>query len=159
MRNITKKILISIGTILLVTLFIMEYLDTKSIVDAFFNISIETISDFGEIESILSISGILCIIIGILSKNDFNKEKTKDSKKLIMKYKILKWLGFLPFIAIVSIGVFSSIVGFSFMFSTSYGIAAFFESILIISLFIWPLYIIGIVLIIYSKKKITNLNS
>lgn len=50
----------------------------------------------------------------------------------IMEYKILKWLGFLPFIAIVSIGLFSSIAGFSFMFSTSYGIVAFFESILII---------------------------
>ena len=86
----SKPILISIGSILLVSLFILEYLDTKSIGDAFFNVSIETISDFGEIESILSISGILCIIIGILSKNDFNKEKTKDSKKLIMKYKILK---------------------------------------------------------------------
>ena len=71
----SKSILISIWTILLVTLFIIEYLDTKSIVDAFFNISIETISDFDEIESILSISGILCIIIGIFSKNDFNKEK------------------------------------------------------------------------------------
>ena len=154
MKKIIQKLLIIIGIILLMSLFIVEYMDTKSIINAFFTISLNTVLEFGKIESLLSILGILCIIIGIFSKENLNRN---NSNKSLMKYKILKWIGIFPFIAILCIGLFSMINGFSFMFSTSYGISAFFESIMIISLFIWPLYIIGIALIIYSKKKITNI--
>ena len=154
MKKIIQKLLIIIGIILLMSLFIVEYMDTKSIINAFFTISLNTVLEFGKIESLLSILGILCIIIGIFSKENLNRN---NSNKSLMKYKILKWIGIFPFIAILCIGLFSMINGFSFMFSTSYGISAFFESIMIISLLIWPLYIIGIALIIYSKKKITNI--
>ena len=39
---------------------------------------------------------------------------------------------------------------------TSYGVDAFLGSILVLSLFLWPLYIIGIVLIIKSSSKIRS---
>ena len=60
----------------------------------------------------------------------------------------------ISFIFAFCMGMFYSITGFSFLFSTSYGISAFFESILVYSFLFWPLYIVGIIIILKSSEKI-----
>ena len=68
-------------------------------------------------------------------------------------------LGLLPFVGILGFAIFSAINGFSFLFSTSYGFDAFGGVILIYSILFWPLYIIGLVLIIKSIQKLKQLKS
>lgn len=74
--------------------------------------------------------------------------------KKVVFYKILIILGCLPFVGILCFAIFSSIYGFTFLYSTSYGFDAFLGSILLPSLFLWPLYIIGIALITIGSLKI-----
>lgn len=82
-----------------------------------------------------------------------NKEilNEANNNNLVRKYKVLRILGSLPFIEILCYAFFSAIYGLTFLYSTSYGFDAFLGSIVLSSLFIWPLYIIGIVLIIIGS--------
>ena len=69
-------------------------------------------------------------------------------------WKILLFIGMLPFLIVLGMGVFNSIFGFTFMFDTSYGINAFLDTLLIITFLFWPAYLVGIVLIIISSVNI-----
>ena len=73
------------------------------------------------------------------------------------KYKLIKIIGFLPFIGTIIYGIFCMFFGFTFLFNTSYGLDALFESIFIMLTKIWPMYIIGIIIIIISNKKLKQL--
>jgi len=94
----------------------------------------------------------LLLILGLIIKKDNNKNP-------IEKYKKLRILGYLPFIGVLCFGIYSAIVGgvgFPTSYSDSTWIEDFLGSIFIISLFVWPLYIIGFFLIIKSSSKIKN---
>ena len=160
-KKLLKFILIAIGIILLLITFILYLIDTGNVLDAFIFIALEGILDFGEIESILTILGLICLIVGLMMQSNKNNNifTEENSKKHKIKYQILKISGYLPFIGILCCGIYHSIVGFSIFFSDAdYGVSAFLASILMFSLFIWPLYIIGIILIIKSSKKLKELN-
>ena len=155
-KRILKKFLIIIGLILLGLNFIICLINSGEVFETLFDIVFETFVEFGELESILSISGITLLTFGILIKNENASNETKNDKKAVRKYKLLRILGYMPFIGILIFATYSAISGISFLFSTSYGFDAFLGSILLLSLFLWPLYIIGIILIIKSSSKIRN---
>lgn len=155
-KNLIKKILIISGLLIILGVYITFVLDTFSFIDALIEMIVTIGIDIDEIESILTILGLILLIIGIFIKNDTEKEISdcgnKKGKKV--KYMILLILGLLPFVGILGFAIFSAINGFSFLFSTSYGFDAFGGVILIYSIFLWPLYIVGLVLIIKSIQKL-----
>lgn len=152
-KKFLKRYLIIIGLILLFVNFIICFIKEGDIFFALFTMAFETFAEFGELESILSILGTIFLVLGLIIKQE-NEPKTLNNENSIVKYKILRVLGYLPFIGILCFSIYSSICGFSFLFSTSYGMGAFFGTIFLISLFIWPLYIIGAIIIIKSSSKI-----
>ena len=157
-KNLLKKILIIIGLALLLYNLSMFSLETSNIFEAFVFMTMETFLEFGEIESLFTIFGTLFLLVGISLKKEESTVPTEiNYKRLKIKYNLLKFLGFLPFVAILCIGIFCAFSGFSFFFSTSYGISAFFSSIFLFSLLVWPFYIIGAVLIIKSSQKLKEL--
>lgn len=91
------------------------------------------------------------------NKAVINSDNTKYSLKKMMIYKILLGIGILPFILIIGFGLFSMIFGFTFFFTTNYGIGAFFESIFFAGLIYWPILLIGLIFIIISKYKLVKL--
>lgn len=152
-KKFLKRYLIIIGLILLFVNFIICFIKEGDIFFALFTMAFETFAEFGELESILSILGTIFLVWGLIIKQE-NVPKTLDNKNPIVKYKLLRVLGYLPFIGILCFATFSSICGFSFFFSKSYGLDAFFGTIFLMSLFIWPLYVIGAIIIIKSSSKI-----
>ena len=103
--------------------------------------------------------GPLLITIGLIidtkNKNDINNEFNIKIK--MRKYKILRIIGLFPFIIVICSGTFSMFNGYCFFYSCSYGLDALFETILLTSWIVWPLYIIGIILIVNSNKKLKEL--
>ena len=77
-----------------------------------------------------------------------------DKKKNKTIWKVLLALGILPFILVLCIGIYSSIFGFTFLGTTDVGVDAFIGSIFILSFLYWPIYIVGIFLIIISIVKL-----
>lgn len=152
-KKFLKRYLIIIGLILLFVNFIICFIKEGDIFFALFTMAFETFVEFGELESILSILGTIFLVLGLIIKQE-NVPKTLDNKNPMVKYKLLRVLGYLPFIGILCFATFSSICGFSFFFSRSYGLDAFFGTIFLMSLFIWPLYVIGAIIIIKSSSKI-----
>ena len=73
-------------------------------------------------------------------------------KKKNIIWKLLFIVGLIPFIIILVKGVYSAINGLSCIDDCipTYGIKAFIDTIKLYSLFLWPTYIVGIVLIIVS---------
>ena len=112
---------------------------------------------FEPFENITFILAIILLIIGICI--EIPKTEINNNDKKILKYKILRAIGYLPFIGIILFGIFSMFNGFDFMFSTSRGIDAFIGTIIIWSIIIWPLYIHGLILIIKRNNKIKNFSS
>lgn len=84
-----------------------------------------------------------------------NKEK-KTKKKII--WKILLFIGTLPFVIILVMSIINAINGFEFLFSTSYGWEAFIGTAVIYSFLFWPAYIVGILLIILSIIMLVRLS-
>ena len=152
-----KRFLIIIGAILLLSNFIICLIDDGDILGALVAMTFETFVDFGELESILSILGMTFLFFGLIIKQEDVPQIAENNKNSIVKYKILRFLGYIPFIGILCFAIYSSIFVFSFLFSTSYGLEAFLETIFLFSLFIWPLYIIGAIIIIKSSSNIKNL--
>lgn len=80
----------------------------------------------------------------------------KRSKKTI--WKILLFCGFIPFIIPIFLGIGSTIFGHAglcfFGCEKVYGIKAFLESIYLYSYLLWPSYIIGLLLIVFSTIKL-----
>jgi ribulose-phosphate 3-epimerase len=74
--------------------------------------------------------------------------------KKILIYKILLGIGLTPFILLLLGGIFSSIFGFTFFFSTGYGFEAFFAFVSIIGWLCWPILLIGLILSIFSGIKL-----
>lgn len=139
--------------------FVICFIDSGEIFEALITMALETFVEFGELESILSILGVIFLSLGLLIKKENISNTVVNIKNSIVKYRILRIIGYVPFVGILCFASYSAIYGFSFFFSTSYGFHAFFGSILIFSLFfLWPLYIIGIIIIIKSSSKIKNLN-
>ena len=157
-KKFLKRFLFIIGLILLFVNFIICFINERDIFFALFTMAFETFAEFGELESILSILGTIFLGLGLIIKQENEVQTVDNNKNLIVKYKILRALGYLPFIGSLCFAIYSSIFGFSFLFSTSYGIEAFFGTIFLISLFIWPLYIIGAIIIIKSSSKINDFN-
>lgn len=155
MKNL-KRFLIITGLILLLLNFIICLNDEGDIFFALFTMVFETFVEFGELESILSILGTIFLVLGLIIKKENATKVVDNNKNSIVKYKLLRALGYLPFIGILCFAIFSSICGFSFFFSRSYGLDAFFGTIFLMSLFIWPLYIIGAIMIIKSSSKIND---
>lgn len=155
-KKFLKRFLIIIGLILLLSNFVICFIRDGDIFGALFAMIFKTFVEFGELESILSILGTIFLVWGLIIKKENVPETVDNNRNSIVKYKILRFLGYLPFVGILCFAIYSSICGFSFLFSTSYGLDAFFGTILLISLFIWPLYIIGAIIIIKSTSKINN---
>lgn len=106
-------------------------------------------------ENIPFVIAVILLLIGIFI--DATDKKINENAKL-RKYKILKIIGYIPFIIVILYGIFRSFTGFDFFLKTTYGLPAFFGSIFILSiLFMWPFYIIGIALIVKSKKLIKQI--
>ena len=160
-KNLIKKILIISGLLIILGVYITFVLDTASVIDGFIMMIIGIGIDLDEIESIITIIGLILLLIGIFIKTDTEKEISicGNKKRKTAKYIILLILGLLPFVGILGFAIFSVINGFSFLFSTSYGFDAFGGVILIYSILFWPLYIIGLVLIIKSIQKLKQLKS
>ena len=137
-----KTILITISIIWI----IIEILLEGSLIDKIAN------TGFEPLENITFILAIILLVVGISIK----VPKLQENNNII-KYKILRVIGYFPFIGILLFGIFSMFNGFTFAFDTSYGITALIGAIVFSSIFIWPLYIIGIILIIISNKKIKQL--
>lgn len=155
-----KKGLILVGVIILSINFINACMMEERIFSGLAKMVIDTIIEFGEIESLTNIFAVICLVSGILIKVDQKDDAKIYNEEYVSKYKKYKWLrilGTLPFIGVIGLGIFCAFRGFSFIFNSSYGLEAFIESILLISIFIWPLYIIGLVIIIITTRKIKNL--
>lgn len=108
---------------------------------------------FEPFENITFILAIILLVIGICIEIP-KKEINHNNNRKIHKYKILRIIGYTPFIGILLFGIFSMFNGFDFMFSTSHGIEALIGTIIILSIIIWPIYVVGIILIIVSNNKI-----
>lgn len=85
---------------------------------------------------------------------DINKIKKKK-----MLYRILLGIGILPFICLLIWSLILSFLGFEFLFSITYGIQAFYESIIIYGIVFSPILIIGLILIIVSIVKLKKLKN
>jgi len=155
-KTVLKKISLITGLILLGINFIIYLINSINVIEALYNMIFETFAEFGELESFLTILGIFLLSFGLLLENN-NMLNEKNNNKIIRKYKILRFLGCLPFIGILFFAIFSAIYGLTFLYSTSYGFDAFFGTLLLSSLFLWPLYIIGIFFIIISSLKIRKI--
>ena len=140
-----KKILLITISIIWI---IIEILIEGSIIDKVMN------TGFEPFENITFILAIILLVIGISIENP----KSIKNKKIPI-YKFLKIIGYSPFIGILLFGIFSMFTGFTFAFDTSYGISALIGTIFFSSIIIWPLYILGITLIIVSNKKIKQLTN
>lgn len=168
-KSLIKKILIATSIILYIIIAIttmdssVKYSD--DIVSLLANSFTEGILNFG----IKDIIALVLLFLGICIKTDNkavvaengkyeetevdnNKEEKKPKKN--RKWKILLFIGTLPFIIIIGISIFSMFNGFTFMFDTTHGLEAFCDSMLILSFLFWPTYIIGAVLIILSIIKL-----
>ena len=150
MKNRLKKFLIITGFLLLFIYFFIGLKQGNDIGEALLSI-LFFILEIGDSENLLVLLGVSFIFIGFVIPNENSNAKKLGSKR---KYQILRILGYLPFIFAFCTGIFYSITGFNFLFSTSYGISAFFESILVYSFLFWPLYIVGIIIILKSSEKI-----
>lgn len=153
-KKILKRSLIIIGFLLLfINLAILKtkYPYYHGILELIVLLGDVITEYIGECESILSILGFLCLFIGILINSH-----DSDSNKKKLYYKIHLIVGLLPFIGVIIYGIFSAINGFTFIYSTSYGLEAFSCTVIIMSLLIWPYYIIGLALIIKGIFKIKS---
>lgn len=74
-----------------------------------------------------------------------------------MKYKIMILIGTLPFIGVLLIGIINIFYGFHFLYTVEYGLKAFRDTLFIYSIIFWPLYLIGLGLIIYAIIKLRKL--
>lgn len=163
MKNTIKKILIILG------IAITAYSILHCLIEASFDIT-RAIDYYFEYYlgivilnpiSLITILGPIMIIIGtFLDTNDKNIQKNKEEvEKQTKKYRTFILLGYLPFLGVISYGFFSMLTGFSFLNSTAYGFEALISSTLLLSILLWPLYIIGIILIVYSSIKLTKIVS
>ena len=143
-KRILKNFLIIVGLILLGINFIIHLIDSGDIFEALLYMAFETFVEFGELESILSILGITLLAFGILIKNENTSNEPQNDEKSVRKYKLLRILGYTPFIVILC------------FVTIRYGFNDFLGIIFLFSLFGWPLYIIGIILIIKSSSKVRS---
>ena len=150
MGRILKRILIIMSSIYIIFYLVVDDLIVSDFFDTLINIIIHLSNADFFIATIL-------LLIGIVIDMP-NDEKTNDNR-VIKKYKVLKFIGILPFIFVLLNGIFSMFFGFSFFFNGTYGPNAFILTIAFTSLLIWPLYIIGIILIILSSIKLKKLQN
>lgn len=77
-------------------------------------------------------------------------------KKKKVLWKIILVVGFIPFIAVLTFGIYSAIFGFSGLCFCGeyYGFKAFVDSIIMYSAVFYPTYIIGIIFITLSIIKL-----
>lgn len=151
-RKLLKKVLIMIGVVLLIISFSI-YFDEYGI-DAILLMINHFVYEFYKIDSILAIVGLGCLFIGI-RLNENNVEINSD--KYIRKYKIIRILGFLPFVCLLCYSIYCFIFGFTF-FETWYGFKGFYQALFWFSVLFWPLYIVGIILIVISFIKLRKVN-
>lgn len=167
-KSLIKKILIATSIILYIFIAITTINDSvkysDDIVSLLANSFTEGVLNFG----IKDIIALVLLFLGITIKSeskevDAENEKNEEVKiekveekktKKNKKWKILLFIGTLPFVIIIGISIFSMFNGFTFLFSTTHGIQAFLESMLILSFLFWPTYIVGAVLIILSIIKL-----
>ena len=88
-------------------------------------------------------------------------------KKFTMKLKKNIWelvifLGTVPFIYVILSGIYNAIVGFSGLCITgctdSYGISAFMDWVILFSFVFWPIYVIGLILMILGIIMVRRKN-
>lgn len=158
MKKNIKRILIIVGILLLVYYCFISFEQYGDIFGTLLSILL-FIFEIGDPESMYIILGVIFITIGLLIKDSEKKVKydVEITDKVRKKYKLIRRLGFLPFVAMLLAGTISSIYGFTFFFSTSYGLEGFIDCIIFFSIFCWPLYIIGIILIIKYSQKLKSL--
>ena len=72
------------------------------------------------------------------------------------KYWVLLIIGCIPFLIAIGMGIYNSIVGFSGLsfYNRYYGFKAFIDTIILLSYLIFPFYILGLFLIIFSVVKL-----
>lgn len=76
-----------------------------------------------------------------------------------IKWKILLFVGTLPFLAAVLSGVYAALTGFSGLAITSpptYGWAAFTEWIILYSFVYWPTYVVGLILMVWAIARLVT---
>ena len=158
-KRTLKKFLIIIGIVLLVTDFIICVSDSRGIYEVLFGRGLEILDNFGELESIIFLSGFFSLILGIIIQSDTISIESENNANLIKKYKRLRILGCLPFIVLVCLSIKYAISGFTFLWSaTDYGFEAFWQSFFIYLVGSWHLYVIASIIIIKSSLRIRSLN-
>lgn len=159
-KNLLKKILIIVGTLVILGVYITFVIDTASVIDGFIMMIIGIGIDLDEIESIITIIGLILLLIGIFIKGDkekeiINKNDNYEIKpKTKKKYIIMLILGLLPFIVFLGSAIFYVINGISFFYNTVYGLEALEVVTAVYFIFLWPIYIIGLILIVKSIQKL-----
>lgn len=144
-KKIIKYFLISISSL---------YIIIRLLMDGF-----SVIGDAAFLSDWTLILALILLIVGIFIDSSLvNDNKILDNKKKNIMYNILRFIGFIPFILVILYGIYCALNGFSFLFGpASYGLSGFCEGVLLVSLVVWPAYIVGIVLIIKSNKKIKQI--
>ena len=93
------------------------------------------------------------LISVIISGND----NVNCINKKILVYKILLGIGLTPFILLLLGGIFSSIFGMDFGFLGVYsGFEAFLAFLMIIGLMGWPVFLIALILSVFSDIKLNK---
>lgn len=73
------------------------------------------------------------------------------------KWKILLFLGTVPFLWAILNGIWAAVNGFSGLAISSpptYGFAAFADWIILYSFVYWPTYVVGLILILWAAAKL-----
>lgn len=72
-------------------------------------------------------------------------------------WKVLLFIGFLPFVIALGSGIYAGITGYSGLAISGapvYGFAAFMDWMILYSYIYWPTYVIGLVLIVVSLVQL-----
>lgn len=141
-KKTIKNILIITGFILLGLNFVIYLIDVENILEALLMMAFETFDEFGKLESLLSILSTILLTFGFLIKKDNSSYETENNINSSRKYKILRIIGYIPFLGVL---IFVSFLANSFN--------DFFRKIHTLSLFVWPLYLVGFILIIKNSSK------
>lgn len=73
------------------------------------------------------------------------------------KWKILLFVGTIPFLCAFLSGLYAALTGFSGLSISSppaYGFAAFADWIILYSFVYWPTYLVGLILIVWAASKL-----
>ena len=103
---------------------------------------------------VLFVCALFYSIFGFKQKNVVNEAKKKNK---LTKWYVLACIGLLPVLFLLVVSISSYFSGFSFMFSTIYGMQAVIDTFRIVGFLISPFIIIGLIIFAIALFKIINI--